>query len=429
MNPTLRELKLDHYFLHDFGAQLAPARVIEPTPHPAGPADLSMVRASARIDGESGFLFVNNHVRGKQMPSWPNTQFEIKLPAGTLEVPASPIAIPAESYFYWPLNLDLDGIQLRYATAQPILKLRQGDSTYLFFEEIQGIAAEFAFPLKSREAIHAESGLPGEQSGLLRIQNVKPGLSPAITVQARASTVHLVLLSPSEARNLWRVRLHGHDQLVLTEAQVYSDGERLILRQIGNPSFTAALFPAARIPASQSAPAHAAETREGLFQRLVWQMPERKLTFLSAQTKPFGQAPSPSFGPKLPGAKSAVVMAPDESSFAQAAEWNVTVPRGALDGLSDILLAVHYQGDQARLLEGDRQLTDNFFNGAEWRVGLKRFLADQGARTFRLQVLPLGNKAPILFEPGIVPPPGQNTSMGNLQSIEALPEYELDLPL
>ena len=57
------------------------------------------------------------------------------------------------------------------------------------------------------------------------------------------------------------------------------------------------------------------------------------------------------------------------------------------------------------------------------------------ARTKRIkigaavQVLPLGNKAPILFEPGIVPPPGQNTSMGNLQSIEALPEYELDLPL
>jgi hypothetical protein len=41
----------------------------------------------------------------------------------------------------------------------------------------------------------------------------------------------------------------------------------------------------------------------------------------------------------------------------------------------------------------------------------------------------LGNKAPILFDPGIVLPPGENASMGNLQSIEALPEYELDLPL
>ena len=429
MNPTLRELKLDHYFLHDFGTQLAPARVIEPTPHPAGPADLSMVRASARIDGESGFLFVNNHVRGNKMPSWNNTQFEIKLPAGTLRVPAAPIAVPADSYFYWPLNLDLDGVQLRYATAQPLLKLRRGNSTYLFFAETHGIPAEFAFPRESKTAVHAESGSLTEENGLLRIQNVGSGLSPAIIVQAHGNTVHLVLLSPSDAKNLWRVRLHGYDQLVLTEAQVYSDGERLILRQIGNPSFTAALFPAASISAGQAAPASAASTTEGIFQRLRWHMPERKVTLFSAQAKVFGQAPAPSFGPKLPWSKSAVVMAPDESSFAQAAEWTVTLPQGTLDGLSDVFLAIRYQGDQARLLAGDRLLTDNFFNGAEWRVGLKRFLADSSARTFRLQVLPLSTKAPILFEPGMAPTPRENGSSGELQSIEALPEYELDLSL
>jgi len=42
MNATLRELKLDHYFLQDFGAQLASERVIAPTPRPAGPADTSI---------------------------------------------------------------------------------------------------------------------------------------------------------------------------------------------------------------------------------------------------------------------------------------------------------------------------------------------------------------------------------------------------
>jgi hypothetical protein len=122
-------------------------------------------------------------------------------------------------------------------------------------------------------------------------------------------------------------------------------------------------------------------------------------------------------------------MAPDESNFVQAAEWNVTVPSNAFDGLSDVFLTIHYQGDEARLLAGDHLLTDNFFNGAEWRIGLKRFFAGTAARTFKLQVLPLNGKAPIFFEPGMAPSPGVDGQAGSLQSIEALPEYELDLHL
>jgi beta-galactosidase len=429
MNASLRELKLYHYFLHDFGAELAPARVIEATPRPAGPADISVLRASARINSQSGFLFVNNYVRERQMPCWANTQFEVKVPGKTLLVPATPITVPAGSYFYWPVNLDLDGVVLRYATAQPILKLRQRNETYLFFTEIHGIPAEFAFPVKNQQAIHADSGFLVKERGLLRFENVQPGLSTAITVQGRGGFVHLVLLSPADEKNLWRVNFHGRDQLVLTEAQVYSDGERLILRQIGKSSFAAALFPAATLTGSQVTSVPSAKKQEGLFQRFWWQLPERKIAILSTQTKPFDQAPVPAFGPKLLWRQSPVVMAPDESSFAQAAEWNVTVPQGALDGLSDVFLAIPYQGDEARLLAGNRLLTDNFFNGAEWRVGLKRFLAGPLAQTFRLQVLPLSNKAPIFFEPGRAPSAGKDGWTGSLQSIEALPEYEIDLHL
>jgi len=429
MNATLRELKLDHYFLHDFGAQLAPARVIEPTPRPSGPADTSVMRASARMDGHSGFLFVNNYIRERQMPSWANAQFEVKVGGAALLVPSTPITVPANSYFYWPLNLDLDGVTLRYATAQPILKFRQGSETYLFFAEIEGIPTEFAFPAENRQVIHVERGTTAEENGLLRVRSVQPGLSSAIRVQGMGGLVHLVLLSPADARSLWRVDFHGHDQLVITEAQVYSDGEQLILRQIGKPSFSALLFPAATLTAGQQDSKPASESQEGLFQHLDWRLPERKVTIATAQTKPFGVAPAPVFGPKPPWRESAVIMAPDEPSFAQAAEWKVTVPPGALDGLSDVFLAIRYQGDEARLSAGDRLLTDNFFNGAEWRVGLKRFLRDASARTFRLQVLPLSNKAPIFFEPGIAPGFGRDGQAGSVQSIEALPEYEMDLHL
>jgi hypothetical protein len=58
---------------------------------------------------------------------------------------------------------------------------------------------------------------------------------------------------------------------------------------------------------------------------------------------------------------------------------------------------------------------------------MKRFLSGTGSRTFSLQVLPLSQKAPIFFEPGKLPKFGKDGQAGALDSVEALPEYEVDL--
>lgn len=122
-------------------------------------------------------------------------------------------------------------------------------------------------------------------------------------------------------------------------------------------------------------------------------------------------------------------MAPEESSFQQAGQWRIQVPRGAMNGLSNVLLAIKYQGDEARLLIDNQLLTDNFYNGTEWRIGLKRFLSERSASAFDLQVLPLANGTRIFFEPGLAPTFGENGQAGSVRSIEAHPEYELNLSL
>jgi hypothetical protein len=427
MHAQLRELKLYNYFLQDYGEGLAPARVIQPTPQPTGPSDLSVLRASARLNGQSGFLFVNNYIREGETTARPGTQFELRLPGQALLVPAQPITIPANTYFCWPVNLDLDGIMLRYATSQPILRIRVNNDTYLFFKAIRGVSAEFAFPVENHSAIHAERGTISGQDGLLKVSGVEPGLSAAITSKGKSGLTHIVLLSAEQAEDLWRVNVAGHDQLVLTRSQVYSDGQHMILRQIGKPSFDATFFPTGKFMAGKAALETGEGKQTGLFQSLRLRLPERKVALQAVQTRVVGKAPSPMLGPKLAWHQGAVVMVPDDSSFSQAGEWRVTVPQGALDGLSDLYLDVDYQGDEARLLSGGRLLTDNFFNGTEWRIGLKRFLSASAPTTFSLQVLPLSRQASIFFEPGKQPKFDGNGQAGKLDSIEALPEYEIDL--
>ena len=423
MNPELAELKLDHYFLSDFAEELAPARVIEPVPHPADPEDLSVVRASMRIHGQSGFLFVNNYIREHKMPEWSATQFELKVPGKTILVPATPIAVPANSYFYWPINLNLDGVDLSYVTAQPIMKARSGSDNYVFFSAISGIPVEFAFPAEFRSALNARSGATVEAGGLLRVENVKPGRDEALTVHGKSGITHIVVLSPEDAKCLWRVRSDGHDVLLLTRAQVFGDGKRLIMRQIGNPNFDVALFH----PAGNQGPVPSPHGPSDLFERRTLHAAERKISFDLVKERDFGKAPTPQLGPKMPWRSTGVAMTPDEAGFTQAAEWKMTIPSGALSGVSDVYLAIRYQGDEARLFTGNHLLTDNFFNGAEWQIGLKRFLTNSSPAKFTLKILPLNEKAPIFFEPGMEPHFAKDGQAGSLQSIKLVPEYEMDL--
>jgi len=428
MNADQKELKLFDYFLNGFGAELAPARVVVPSLRPTSLGDRSVLRTSARFSGERGFLFVNNHVRGLDLPSWPAAQFEIRLPGKTLMVPATPVAVPADSYFIWPVNLDLGGVPLTYATAQPVLKLRSGNDSYLFFTEIPGIAAEFAFSAEDRSHIDFEQGTATEQNGLLRVSNVASGLRSAITIHGKQGATHLVLLSREDADNLWKVEIHGREQLVLAKAQVYSDGSRLILRQIGSPSFVAALFPAVSPDAGKEAVHTTAPQTADLFQHLTWRTAERSVPLQVEAIRPVGSAPAPKLAlPPIKG--NAPVEAPDESSFAQAGAWRVNLPAKALDGLSDLVLEVRYQGDEARLLEGDRLLTDNFYNGTEWRIGMKRFLSGGPAPAFTLQLLPLSKDAGVVFDEGRAPAMSKDGQAGSLQSIQAISEYQIDLTL
>jgi hypothetical protein len=58
---------------------------------------------------------------------------------------------------------------------------------------------------------------------------------------------------------------------------------------------------------------------------------------------------------------------------------------------------------------------------------MKRFLSSSAPADFSLQVLPLSQKAPIFFEPGKLPKFSKDGQVGALDSVEALPEYEVDL--
>ena len=122
-----------------------------------------------------------------------------------------------------------------------------------------------------------------------------------------------------------------------------------------------------------------------------------------------------------------VALAPRDGDFRSAAEWQIRVPPGALDGLSELYLRIEYAGDVGRLYAGRQLLDDNFYNGTVWEVGLRRFASIALGRPLTLKIFPLAEGAPVYMPQDawpLFPPSGQ---IAGLHKITASPEYQLTL--
>jgi hypothetical protein len=79
----------------------------------------------------------------------------------------------------------------------------------------------------------------------------------------------------------------------------------------------------------------------------------------------------------------------------------------------------------ARLSAANRLLTDDFYNGLDWQIGLQHFLDPQSASAFELSILPLRKDAPVYFETSDDPDFSSHGQVVRLDSVSLIPEYQL----
>jgi hypothetical protein len=235
----LRQLGL---FLHDFGPGLS--AMSSRTPETPGPLNWAV-----RSDGSSGYLFVSHYQRLSPQPALQNVQFQIKLAGGDITVPSAPVAIPDNSRFFWPLNLDLGGIKLIYATAQPICQVDDRGTRYTVFKQTASVPAEFVFDAAGI-IVDASSANTATDNSRILIRNVQPGLGAAVRLRAEDGRRHvIVLLDEATVLNLWKGEWLGQERLFLTHAQLLLDGPTLRLQTEDIKDYAVGILPA---PASLS---------------------------------------------------------------------------------------------------------------------------------------------------------------------------------
>ncbi|MBW4039873.1 MAG: glycoside hydrolase [Acidobacteria bacterium] len=425
---SLLKLKLVHYFLEDFGAELAPMAVRRPTKVPDSPKDTSLARVSARTDGEQGFIFISNYVRGLAMPDRKGFQVSLTLPDGVVKVPEEPIDLPAGDYGIWPVNLPLRGADgavkatLRSSTAQLFKNVVAGNRTYYFFYELPNIAATFVFGKGA-----AVEGLSGAVQTIEtpRVLELRASGEGAVEIRL-AGGISLVALSESEAEQIWR----GDDahMLLRTKAEAFSDGERWTLRS-DHPVMQFGLFGTVSAKAKEN---FEREGESGLFENFQVSVPKVVLKVTVDQlaaAKPL-HAPGKSeweMGPSMAWRPKALPMKPSTAALAGAAEWEIHLPRVAEKNISDAWLSIPYQGDEARLSAGGRLIDDTFWNGLPWVVGIRESIPQwrEEGTTLQLQILPLPKDYPMYLEEGAALHFDAAGVAEALGKVRLIPQYQL----
>ncbi|HXQ81091.1 MAG TPA: beta-galactosidase [Opitutaceae bacterium] len=406
LRPQYHLLRRLHLFLADFGPALAHMRPAIPNVRPGGRDDTSTLCWSVRSDGTRGYVFVNNYERSLPMPEKRGVQFTVNLPSAPVTFPAIPITVPADSIFVWPFNFFLgDWVRLKYATAQPICGVDDGDERTIFFAETPGVPAQFA--------------VEGESA----VRSVSAGRGGAFQVKGRTGrTVRVVLLSDADSLALWKGSWRGCDRVFLTRAGMVIDGDSVHLESSDRTELSVGIYPA---PAGL-----AGGESDGIFTRYQPVAPPAVRPEASiAQIQEAGPARDVPIG-KI---SEPVATEPSDADFAKAAVWRVKLP-AEIDLGTNPILRIHYVGDVARFTLDGRLLVDDFYNGNSLDLGLRRYAPGILGGDLRIAVLPLrkdavtGDEKRIFVADSVRPDFGGASSIAELKGAEIIPRYRVQLP-
>ncbi|PTX95816.1 beta-galactosidase [Opitutus sp. ER46] len=415
---TYRAMKLVHLFLHDFGVTLAPMTAYFPTERPRSLDDAITPRAALRSDGRTGFVFINNHQRNHPLRAHPDFQVRVKLAGGIVTLPQAPITLPSGVYTHWPVNLPLGAGTLRAGTAQLLCRL--ADPAVYVFAAQPGIPVELLLETPVGVTLEAGGARVQRVAGGVLVTEIVPGREPAVSLRdATGRTTHLLVLPLADAMNLWKLRVAGRERLLISEGALQPLADGLAVEAETVPATRVAVFPALDTAA---APVRA---KTGWFTEYAPSVtPRADVLATVRQERAAGEVPPVRLNPDP---KRPVALQPTDDDFARAAVWRLELPAALQAGDAPALLRIRYRGDVARVYAGDRLLTDNFYKGTPFEIGLWRLTPEERKAGLTLKVLPLRRDAPVYIPREARPTYDAHDQAVSLDAVEIVWRHEATL--
>jgi beta-galactosidase len=400
-NDKYRQSKLVHYWLQDFGSELATMLPVMPQRVPSGPQDVDTLRFMARVKGRSGYLFFSNYQRYVDDRDVGPQQITVQLDGEALTLPSHPFTMPKDATAVWPLNLQLNGAELNWSTTQLICHVPTPTGEAYFFVANDDIEPEYVFGKDSIRVVDATSGTVSTESNRTMVSGINPGLDSVIRVKtSTGATIRICTLKYSEAMNLYRFRdLWGQPRVVVADADVLCDGKQIDVRRIGQPCNEIWICPGLAAVAYENQCAK--QNTVGMFSEYSWQQRQLKVDLGVALSQ----------------------------VSEQPAKWEITIPPNVLDDVYDVFLGIDYVGDIARIRVGGELLADHYYYGPEWRPSLRHWKEKALGKTLELTITPITPDTWCYLEPEARPDFSQSESIAQIRAFSVQPQYRTILRL
>lgn len=332
LRPSYHRLRLIHYFCQTFDDLLCRAKtVLPPEAGDMEPTDTEYMRYCVRIANGSGFVFLNNFQDHFDLPDRTNESILLKLPQGDIQM--EEIGLASGENAILPFNLNMDGVTLRYATAQPITKIGK---TWFFFAP-DGMEPAYHFDASTVQASDGCAG--GIHNGLLRCAP-EAGRTSHFTVVGTQGAITVVTLTREDSLHFYKLDCGRGETAYLSDAPLLWDGEAL-KAETQAESVTVAAYPAGSLDGL------AADT----------------------QVKAVEPVSVDLFrGTKLILRDGLTAQTPLKPTQAGPSRYTLDIPETALRGHKTVLLQVKYLGDIGHAFINGEMIADNFSNGGVWDI-------------------------------------------------------------
>lgn len=343
-NGLLRPL---HYFLHRFADRLAPMATVLPAGAEAiTPEDAHSLRYAVRTDGKSGFLFVNNYQDHVEMDAHEEVVFAAQLGDEVIRFPQrSRLTVKSKASFLLPFNFALDGLNLTYATAQPVTVVETAEAATYFFSMPEGVDGEFQIAAEAGiQDVAADAGEVEKDGGYTIV--IPHDVSSMIVIKREgAREVRIYAMSAAEASELWELEENGQNRVMFSPVPPVQTPDGIEFISPGQHAFTFREYTGGAAAATQWNPVQAdaavSGRTGGWFQECSVQVPAKEIGVTVRRIHDHKVA--------------------------------LELPESVLECTEEVLLSIDYTGNVGYAFAGGKLFHDHFYNGLPWEIGLSRF--------------------------------------------------------
>ncbi|VBB09855.1 Hypothetical protein LUCI_5153 [Lucifera butyrica] len=356
---SYKRLKLLHYFFIDFAQDLCRMKtMLPPEAAKLEPEEIETLRYALRVKNGSGFLFINNYQDHVETRWQTDFGFAFTMDGGQLKLPYSGgLSLARDSSCILPVNLNLAGITLRYASAQLITRLDFDGEAYYFFFTPEGMRTEYCFADENLADLSVENGVCKKTAGgtVVYVEEQTTALIKLTTNTGKKIT--LCTLTREQSLNLWKANFRGRGRILITEANVLATEDGLKLECVDRDRVSLMMFPPLQEEIAVTGGHCVTKDVSGLFAGYLIAVNRNPICFHIN---------------RVSDSKAVLTFAPD-----------------SFTGLKELLLRIGYEGDIGYAFIDGELIHDNFCNGTAWEIGLKRFEQNLLTKQMYISVSPL----------------------------------------